>query len=360
MKIIINRSDAIGDLLLTLPMAQAIKENFPKSHITFIVSPKCTDLLKKHDYVDNYWVFDSKYSFFKKFFLFWRYFKKEKADTYFHVGGSFIPTLIAWLLRVPFRGGLISKFFSLICLNKGVRQKRSIVEMHEAEYNLSLLSPLGINLLYHYREEIKPMLNLDEDEIAEARAEFINTYKLNKNSQLFFLHPGMTGHTLNWSSRNYARLILKLEQRFPDKYIFIISHTPSDEDYLKLMREHLSDEAPQSLKDKIIFFNGAIKGLRNYMGVLSTAKFFVGPSTGTTHIANVLKVPSLSLYSPIKVQSVLRWGPIIEYEKSKFLVPDVVCGERFQCAGNCCPYYECMGKIEVDDVVSEVSQLISE
>ena len=36
-KIIINRSDAIGDLVLTLPMAVWIKRHFPHAKVGFIV-----------------------------------------------------------------------------------------------------------------------------------------------------------------------------------------------------------------------------------------------------------------------------------------------------------------------------------
>ena len=95
------------------------------------------------------------------------------------------------------------------------------------------------------------------------------------------------------------------------------------------------------------------------MGVLSHASLFVGPSTGTTHIASVLGVPVVGLYSPIKVQSALRWAPVTKNpDKIKILVPDVICGEVKKCAERECPYYECMGKIEVEDVVKQATAIM--
>ena len=82
---------------------------------------------------------------------------------------------------------------------------------------------------------------------------------------------------------------------------------------------------------------------------MKNASLFVGPSTGTTHIANALDIPQIAIYSPIKVQSALRWGPYKQGDKVKVLVPDVVCGETKHCAGASCPYYECMSKIEVEE-----------
>lgn len=95
------------------------------------------------------------------------------------------------------------------------------------------------------------------------------------------------------------------------------------------------------------------------MAVLTKAILFIGPSTGTTHIAAVLGVPVVGIYSPIKIQSSLRWGPLSKNkEKIKLLVPDVICGEIKKCALRDCPYYECMGKIEVEDVVKQAVTII--
>ena len=96
------------------------------------------------------------------------------------------------------------------------------------------------------------------------------------------------------------------------------------------------------------------------MAVLSNAALFVGPSTGTTHLANILGVKVVTIYSPIKVQTSLRWGPFFRSpEKVRVVVPDVVCGEKFQCAGSSCLYYECMGKIEVDEVFESIQELMN-
>ena len=53
------------------------------------------------------------------------------------------------------------------------------------------------------------------------------------------------------------------------------------------------------------------------------------------------------------------WGPFFrDSKKVRVVVPDVVCGEKFQCAGSSCLYYECMGKIEVDEVFESIQQLL--
>jgi len=360
-RIVISRTDAIGDTVLTLPMAQMIKEKYPESRLAFIVAPRSADLFKGHPLIDEVWVFDHSHSFFRKIFFVWKKMHNFKADHFFHVGGSFIPSFIAWLRITPFRGGLLSRWKSFLFLNNGLRQKRSLVEMHEVEYNLNLLAPLGI--IYHYSERAHfvPSLALNEEESRKAFEEFCAGLKELRIpvGELIFVHPGMTGHTLNWPIANYIRLLLKLEQKNPERFTYVISYTGADAHYLNVLRRELELPEYLNLRERIYFFDGSRKGLRNFLSVLSYATLFIGPSTGPTHLANTLGVKTLGLYSPIKTQSSFRWGPY-RGDKSctSVMVPDVVCGEILRCLGEACPYYECMEKLEVEDVLDEVGKLL--
>lgn len=362
MKILINRSDAIGDSILTMPMAKMLKERFPDCHITFLISAKCADLFKEHPYIDDVKIYHRNARFYFKINEIFSIFKSLKPTHYFYVGGGYLPNFVSWVYRVAFRGGLKSRWHTYLFLNNGVRQKRSMVNMHEMEFNLNLLSPLGIK--YHYSEKLNygPDIHIPSDELNSHFEKFKNDLKQNGfdiNKKLIFIHPGMTGHTLNWSSRNYGRLILKLNQRFPDKFIFVVSHTPSDEIYLQGLNEILNRKENKYILNDIYFFNGHVNGLRHYMSALKHATLFIGPSTGTTHIAAVLDVPVVTIYSPIKVQSALRWGPLPKHpEKLKILVPDVICGESKTCGLKDCPYYECMAKIEVEDVIKQAISIM--
>lgn len=334
-----------------------IKDKHPDAKIVFLIAAKSADVFKNHPYIDEVRIYHRNARFYLKIREILKLFTEIKPTHYFYVGGGYLPNFVAWLLRVPFRGGLKSRWHTYLFLNKGTRQKRSMVSMHEMEYNLNLLAPMGIEYNYLDKQKFSPDIVLTPEEISSGMEKFNLDLKdagIEPGRKMIFIHPGMTGHTLNWSSRNYGRLILKLEQKFPGKFLFVVSHTPSDSLYLQGMKEILDRKENEFLQDRIYYFNGIKNGLRQYMSVLSQATLFVGPSTGTTHIASVLGVPVVGLYSPIKVQSALRWGPVSKNpDRTKILVPDVICGEIKKCAERACPYYECMGKIEVEDVVKQ-------
>jgi heptosyltransferase-3 len=362
MRVLINRSDAIGDSILTSPMAKIIKEKYPEAKITFLIAAKSADVFKNHPYIDDFTIYHRNRRFYSKIREIFRIFSEVKPTHYFYVGGGYLPNFVSWFTGVRFRGGLKSRWHTYLFLNKGVRQKRSMVTMHEMEYNLNLLAPMDIDYNYKDKVHYSPEIQLSQDDLEKNINVFrkeLSNEGIEPDRKMIFIHPGMTGHTLNWNSRNYARLILKFEQKFPDKFLYVISHTPSDNVFLQGVKEILDRRENEFLKKRIYFFNGQENGLRHYMSVLNHASLFVGPSTGTTHIAAALGVPVVSIYSPIKVQSALRWGPLAKNkEKIRILVPDVICGEVKKCALKECPYYECMGKIEVEDVLKQAISIM--
>lgn len=362
MRILINRTDAIGDTILTLPMASMLKQAYPKAKIAFMISKNSVDLFTEHKYVEKCYVV-KRDNFFSTLNQFIRIISEFKPDHYIYVGGSHIGSFAAFLKRVKFRGGLVSRLPSFFFLNKGIRQKRSYLEMHEAEYNLNLLKPLGLAYDYHDFSKYDPGVFLAPREIDKAKEQFAIQLKNEKkefswDQNIIFIHPGMKGHTLNWPSRNYGRLITYLNNQMPDQNFYIISYTPSDERYISVVRDELEESfRTTNLFKSVYFFDGSKKGLRFYMNILSQASVFVGPSTGTTHLANTLGVETIGIYSPIKVQSALRWKPFYS-EKVKIVTPDVICGEASKCVLHECPYYECMSKIEAKEVAVLIINMI--
>lgn len=373
--IVVNRTDAIGDTVLTLPMLRALKEEKPDSRLIFLVSQKSQDLTEVCCDIDEVWCLDRNLSFWSQFLFLHRKFKATQVDAYFYVGGSHLPSFFAWLSSVAFIGGLKSKWPSFLFLRNGQRQKRAFVSMHEAEYNIILLkdylddhnfiSKKFIPQIELSQELIKKNLDDFYQKISSHFSQSLDEIKSElKDKKWLLVHPGMTGHTLNWPMKSYARLVFNLYQDRRESFLFIVSYTPSDQVYideLKFELDRLMKAGPlrEDEQMKIYFFNGAEHGLVYYMSLLKHVSAFIGPSTGTTHLASLLEVPLLAIYSPIKVQSALRWGPYIRTDQTHVLTPDVICGEIYKCAGSDCPYFECMPKLEIEKVTDLLHETIN-
>ncbi len=362
MNVLINRTDAIGDLILTLPMIVLLKKEMPEANITLVVAERTMPVVVNNPFIDNIWVIPQGLSFFQELIFLVKKFRQHSFESYFFIGGKQWISALAFFFRVKIRGGILSRPLSYLFLNKGLRQQRSLVEMHESDYNMRLLEVLGIKYDYQKKEDYRPRIFLTDQERTQA----LQNFQLSLTSQgidhsfvksMIFIHPGMSGHTLNWPILDYAKMIELIEKRHPGKFLFVISHTPSDRLYVDLLKESIV--VKEDNRPLIYYFNGAIHGLRNYMSILERAQLFIGPSTGTTHLAHALDVDLIGIYSPIKVQSVWRWGPYSYHtKKSRVVIPDVICSEQFKCALEKCPYYECMGKLEIEEVLEEVDGIL--
>lgn len=341
MKVLINRTDAIGDTLLSTPVAKLIKEHFPHAEVGFIVSPRSGDLINLCEGIDKVYIFNPKSDSAEQKKNIENIFSDFKPDSYFHLGGSFVPTKMAWKKGVSIRGGLKSKLYSFLYLNKGIRQKRTSEGKHESLFNMEVLAPLGISPNLENWNEYSPVLEMNSKHQKEIKEEL----GLDGQKSFVIIHPGMSGHTLNWSSENYAQLLVKLNESGKALKL-MVSFTPSDEPYLKGLREFLK-KYPATEKE-VEFFDGSKKGLIHFAHVLSLADLFVGPSTGTTHMANALSVPQIGLYSPIKAQSKERWGP---YRKDEKVVV-------FNPVDSSCADQDCMNTIKVEDVFNACRQLL--
>jgi heptosyltransferase-2 len=80
----------------------------------------------------------------------------------------------------------------------------------------------------------------------------------------------------------------------------------------------------------------------------------VSGSTGPAHIAAGIGVPTVSLFDPRRNQLPTRWQPL---GQGIVLRPDVPTCEK--CVYEACPYWDCLNRISVEDVVNRVRQVLS-
>ena len=84
MKVLINRTDAIGDTLLTLPVAKTLKEHFPDAKLVFLVAKKSKDLFVSNPLVDEVIVLDHSVNLFSKIVFLIKQIKKLNLTHYFY------------------------------------------------------------------------------------------------------------------------------------------------------------------------------------------------------------------------------------------------------------------------------------
>lgn len=360
-RVLVVRTDKIGDVMLTTPAISALRRRLPEATITGLVSPVAAELYRLNPHLNSHIVLDPElYSGFLGFWRLARRIRQERCEAAV-VFQTRMPVAFAILFSgIRVRIGPYSKWWSWLCYNRGRRQNRSSVEMHEAQYNIQLLKEFGISVA-ETRE--RTYLQVDEDLRRQAMRFFVEK-GFSKKFKTIAIHPGMAGSALNWPESHYVALARRLIRR----YNVIVTGGPGEAALVERVflgiarQQHYAPDQPLFTK-----YVGE-RGLAETIAVLNQCDGVVAPSTGPMHLSVALGKKVVSIFPPIKVQSAVRWGPfgvatgsnlgISPQDTASVLVPDVNCGEDFRCALAACIYYPCMPRVSVDDVETQLTALL--
>lgn len=333
-KILISRTDRLGDVLLALPAVAYVRRALPKAEIDFLCRMEVGDVIRPtldSLRVQTLFIPDGeKLKFVKKYdaclFLFW----EERLSK-----GAF------WS-RVPVRMGIYSKPLSYLLLNSGIRQHRSLARKNEALYNLDLARKLLSRMGVEEEFSIEEKLTLESDEISRRKAEqLVAQLGLSKNN-FIVVHPGMGGSALNPSTENYLQIIQKLKE---EKEEVVLSLGPLALD------QGMGSRIQAVLPDIKVIQGQSLPILRE---VFRLSKAVIAPSTGPLHLAHLAGTKTVGLFSPVLSHSQVRWGPWGGVGESLTLAPQVPCPAKQDCLGQACTYFPCMDKADWVNLMGKI------
>jgi ADP-heptose:LPS heptosyltransferase len=359
-RILVARTDRIGDLILSTPVLETLHHSVPEVEISVLVNPRTRNLVETCPYIKRIHLYDPAMS------------KKQRRElmgglkevSYDAVLVLFTDHGLASLLYrtgIPRRFGPASRLSSYLFFTDRLAQNRSRSYKSEAEYNLELLGLLGIPKS-QWRRETRVWVT-DEDR-REASA-YLRANQIQDGETFLLIHPGSGGSALNWPTTRYRRFLRDMLQMTSPQLKIALAAGPGEENIVQGM---MIDMAGPLVR----FFD--IPSLRVYAAVLERARLLVASSTGPIHLAHAVGTPTLGFYSPIPVQRPERWGTFPEHtvltahqqtkSPSVLFIPEVECPVTHHCLGSTCSFSvegrDCMGRILVDDVIRQAQWMLKQ
>lgn len=337
-KILIVRSDRIGDVVLSLPMATIIKQCYPECEITFAVREYTQDLLERNEHIDNILILKESAGKIKL----WQNVKeirKEKYDAAIIVNPRPVTSLMIFLSKVKKRIGTGYRWYSFL-FNKKIYHHRKTAQKHELEYNISMLKEIGI---YHKVNKGEVEFGLVPGNSEKARIQiFFNQNDIQTEEEpVIIVHPGSGGSAIDLpleTMKNIIDLIIEKSKA----YIII---TGSQKEF----------EICQSLVKNERTVNAAGQfDLPELIALIDESYLFIGNSTGPLHIASALNKYIIGFYPKIVSCSKERWGPYTN--KSTVFEPTTDCNN---CNREQCERLSCMNTIKADEVFLKIEKIIS-
>lgn len=275
-RILISRMSAIGDAILTLPVACSLREHFPDAYLGWVVESKAAPMVRGHRALDcvielNRGWFTSPSGI--------RAARAELRSHHFEIAidcqGNTKSALAGKLAgasrRIGFTGKHameLSRFFT--------NEKVAPVFHHITDRSLELLTPLGI-----HHPQVRFDLPLDD-----ADRNWAAGYRQSIRSQrVAILNPGGTWPSKLWEADRFASTARYLADRYG--YHSLVVWGTFEE---RLMAEEiveLSDSTASLAPDT---------SLKTLAALTQTADLFLSGDTGPLHMAVAVETRTIGLY----------------------------------------------------------------
>ena len=303
-RIVIARTDKIGDLVLSIPSFFMLRKMYPEADISILVRKYNYEIVKNLPYINRVLKIDDYRKEELKLKM-----KYLKPDVFIALYTDKFVGELAKASGAKIKVGPLSKWHSLLTYNKGVFQKRSLSVKNEAEYNLDLVKKLD-NKRYRKVFEINTDIYYEEKHKKAAEI-FIEENKIVGN--ILVINPFMGGSAKNISDEQYVDLIKSVFEEISGINIVLSCHISEDERAQKIAQAVSNEKL-------FVFANGG--DLLNLAAIIDMADVYFGGSTGPTHIAGSLKKKVVGLYPAKKTQSTTRWGVFGNDGNVEYVVPD--------------------------------------
>ncbi len=319
MKILIARTDVIGDMVLTTPVFAAVKKKYPNAEIYVLCQPLTVPLLDGNPYITGI-IEETHHQLLKQA----RELRTYCFDIFIGVWENPYYALLSLLARIPLRVGFATSLLSWLLYTHTKRFAWKDATMLQIDANLSVLALLGIvatSVLF------PPML-------------FVS---VPKKERKIVIAVGARGAHKLWRPEGFIEVIRHL--LITTTYQIVLIGGSEERAIGTAIAKQIPDRTRVDNRVGILNLTQTIKEI-------GSAAYFIGADSGPMHIAAAYCVPVIGLYIT-KNQKPMRWPP--------FHTCHVIIRAQYACPYVCrssrCTLSICTNGILVEQILRSFDQL---
>ncbi|MCK5833466.1 glycosyltransferase family 9 protein [bacterium] len=261
--ILIVRFSSLGDIVLTTPVLEALRANFPKARLTYFLKEDFASILENHTSRCEIITLPEQVRKDSKAYLdFVDSLSKKRFDLIVDLQANGRSYVLRNRLNIPF-----------LKVKKHTLRRISIVKFKVGASGLPNVRDRFLNTLKRIGisgSSNTTSLMVTEEELNQVRSKF---FKNNDNKPIAVIHPGAKWDLKKWGGEKFARLA----EMLTDRGFTVASF----------------EEVPY--KNFICLYGTTI---REMMGCIASADVFIGNDSGPLHIAEALGIPSVGIFGP--------------------------------------------------------------
>jgi len=290
-KILIIRTEHIGDYIVSLPAIKSVRENFPNAKIDLVVGPWNKELAEATPYIDEVILFDNPFA-------------KRKIN-YFDIFKIFLFKSIRLLkfikeinkrkydLIIVFSNRKFNKLFL-----KLINSREKIFgdnwddrEVNQIKNCLNILESNGFKI-----NKKLPKLSTKLGSIKKID-EILNSHNIKETFKVI-IHPITPSENRNWKMDNWANLIEEISKKNKNLVFLLVGEEAQKDKINEIIKTN----------NKSINLAGELS-LTELFLLCKKSKLFIGSCSGPLYIANLAGLPIVGIYSPESNKSWEPYGP---------------------------------------------------
>lgn len=287
-RIAIARTDSIGDVMLTLPMAGILKQHYPNAEVIFIGKSYTKDVIQCCTYVDqfvNWDIIASSENANKQI-------KDLKTDCIVFALPNIKLAQYAFIAKIPRRIGVSRRWFHWVFCNDRPAFSRRKSDLHEAQLNIKLLSSLIPDTDFSLSEIDKKYGFSPQIDLSILFKNLLSTSGPN-----IIIHPKSQGSAREWGLSNFQEFAKLASEKGAKVFV------TGTEKEGALIRPDFE------FCENIIDLTGKMQ-LKELIAFIDCCDGLVAASTGPLHLAAALGKKAVGLYSTLRPIHPGRWAPI--------------------------------------------------
>lgn len=294
-RILIIRTDRIGDVILSTPVIQAVRQAFPGAFVAFMTRPYTKDIVLGNPYLNEVILYDKDrgHKSILATFLFAMRLKKYSFDLALILHSTNRVNWIAFLAGIPKRVGYDRRMPWL--LTGRMRYVKPQGLKHETEYNLDVAREAGINF---DSKSLRPYIPMGKEDEVKANT-FLENNGVTSKDIFFCMHINADSPSKRWPVERFAETADSLITQTGYKaVVFAVGNDINAADLMKA-----------NMKNSLVLMRDFT--IPQTTALLKRAKFFISPDSGPGHMAAVAGTPSVIIFGCNEPGlGPFRWRPL--------------------------------------------------
>jgi heptosyltransferase-2 len=338
-RILVIQTAFIGDVVLTLPLIQVLKERYPGTVIDMMLIPSTAPVVRNNPYISELIIYDKhgkseNEQALNKMNKVLKLVREKKYDIIISPHRSARSAIISFFSGAKSTISFDTSAMSFFYASK-VKYRN---DLHEIQRNLKLLEPLGITEDKIIRPELFP-----GDEEKQKVDSLLKNYGVLRDEKIIAVAPGSVWFTKRFPEEKFANLINLITER-KNSHIFLIGGNSDKETgrQIQLMAQ-----------------NGLLHNTIGELSILESAELIkrcevlITNDSAPLHIANAMETKVVAIFGA----TVPEFG-FYPYNPSDKTIQAAglkcrPCGIH---GGARCPIgtFECMKLIKEEDILKEI------